>query len=270
MPVEDDRTGRVSFEERPGSEHLWRADLVLLAIGYVGPERDGVVAALDLELDQRGNVKTDEHYMTSRPGVFAAGDMRRGQSLVVWAIAEGRGAARGVDAWLRGGSDGASDEGGDGSSPGTLRERGVLFVHPWVLSECEGVRSLWTSPARPCVPMDPVRVCGRSRPLAQAACRPPAFHRGCSLKHGICCLHHGVFFIFPHHVAPVCARGSRSLWPRFSVQLGAGGSMPWACAFPGLATWSGRVCPIFLGYTFDRSRASLPGCSRTIRQGTRP
>ncbi|MEX0599124.1 MAG: glutamate synthase subunit beta, partial [Rhodothermales bacterium] len=98
---QEDESGRMRFEEKPGSEHLWNADLVLLAIGYVGPEPDGVIAALDVDLDERGNVKTDDDYMTSRPGVFAAGDMRRGQSLVVWAIAEGREAARGVDAYLR-------------------------------------------------------------------------------------------------------------------------------------------------------------------------
>lgn len=97
----EDESGRTRFEEQEGSERLWTADLVLLAIGYVGPEPDGVIAELGVELNERGNVKTDENYMTSRPGVFAAGDMRRGQSLVVWAIAEGREAARGVDAFLR-------------------------------------------------------------------------------------------------------------------------------------------------------------------------
>jgi glutamate synthase (NADPH) small chain len=66
--------------------------------------KPGLIADLGVELDGRGNVKTDDHYMSSVPGVFAAGDMRRGQSLVVWAIAEGRKAARGVDRWLMGDS----------------------------------------------------------------------------------------------------------------------------------------------------------------------
>ncbi len=96
-----DASGRMRFVEQPNSEHLWPADLVLLAVGYVGPEPDGMIAQLGIELDERGNVRTDENYMSSRPGVFAAGDMRRGQSLVVWAIAEGREAARGVDVFLR-------------------------------------------------------------------------------------------------------------------------------------------------------------------------
>lgn len=96
-----DASGRLRFVEQPNSEHLWPADLVLLAVGYVGPEPDGVIAQLGVELDDRGTIRTDENYMSSRPGVFAAGDMRRGQSLVVWAIAEGREAARGVDVFLR-------------------------------------------------------------------------------------------------------------------------------------------------------------------------
>ncbi|MEX1055547.1 MAG: FAD-dependent oxidoreductase, partial [Rhodothermales bacterium] len=96
-----DDSGRPRFEEQRGTEKEWDADLVLLAIGYVGPEKNGMIAQLGLELDARGNVKTDENYMTSRPGIFSAGDMRRGQSLVVWAISEGREAARGVDTYLR-------------------------------------------------------------------------------------------------------------------------------------------------------------------------
>lgn len=96
------QSGRPSFEEIPGSERAWDADLVLLAIGYAGPETDGVVAGLGLEVDERGNVRSDGAYGTSRPGVFTAGDMRRGQSLVVWAISEGREAARSVDQYLMG------------------------------------------------------------------------------------------------------------------------------------------------------------------------
>jgi glutamate synthase (NADPH/NADH) small chain len=85
-----------------GSEREWPADLVLLAMGFLGPETDGMIGQLGVELDPRGNVRTDESYMTSVPGIFAAGDMRRGQSLVVWAISEGREAARGVDRYLTG------------------------------------------------------------------------------------------------------------------------------------------------------------------------
>ncbi len=92
------------FEPIKGSEQVWDADLVLLAMGFLGPVKNGMIEQFGVELDQRGNVKCDEQYMSSVPGVFAAGDMRRGQSLVVWAIAEGRKAARGVDQWLMGDS----------------------------------------------------------------------------------------------------------------------------------------------------------------------
>jgi glutamate synthase (NADPH/NADH) small chain len=97
--------GRQTMVEIPGSEFEVPADLVLLAMGFTGPERKGLVTDLGLELDERGNVKADECYETNVPGVFACGDLRRGQSLVVWAIWEGREAARGVDAYLRGHSD---------------------------------------------------------------------------------------------------------------------------------------------------------------------
>jgi len=100
------RTVRVgpppTFKELPNSEELFPADLVLLAMGFTGPVKSGLLTDLGVELDPRGNVKTDDAYMTSVDGVFAAGDIRRGQSLVVWAIAEGRKAARGVDQWLMG------------------------------------------------------------------------------------------------------------------------------------------------------------------------
>ena len=86
----------------PGTEFTIDADLVLLAMGFTGPVRNGMIEQLGVKLDQRGNVATDERHMTSVPGVFAAGDMRRGQSLVVWAIAEGRKAARGIDLHLTG------------------------------------------------------------------------------------------------------------------------------------------------------------------------
>jgi glutamate synthase (NADPH/NADH) small chain len=85
-----------------GTEFSMDADLVLLAMGFLGPVKNGPVAQLGVKLDARGNVATDEHHMSSIPGVFAAGDMRRGQSLVVWAIAEGRKAARGIDLHLMG------------------------------------------------------------------------------------------------------------------------------------------------------------------------
>jgi glutamate synthase (NADPH/NADH) small chain len=85
-----------------GSEHDLRAELVLLAMGFVGPEKGKLLDGLDVDLDARGNVARDETYMTSVPGVFAAGDMGRGQSLIVWAIAEGRAAAAGVDRYLTG------------------------------------------------------------------------------------------------------------------------------------------------------------------------
>ncbi|MCS6771785.1 MAG: glutamate synthase subunit beta [Kiritimatiellae bacterium] len=94
--------GPPKMEEVPGSEKIWPAELVLLALGFLGPETDSIVSQLGCELDARGNVKTNDHYATSVPGVFAAGDARRGQSLIVWAISEGRECARGVDQWLMG------------------------------------------------------------------------------------------------------------------------------------------------------------------------
>ena len=89
------------FEPAAGTEFTVEADLVLLAMGFTGPVRSGMIEQLGVALDARGNVQTDANSMSSVPGVFAAGDMRRGQSLVVWAIAEGRRAAVGVDAYLR-------------------------------------------------------------------------------------------------------------------------------------------------------------------------
>jgi glutamate synthase (NADPH/NADH) small chain len=88
------------FEPIPGTEFTLDVDLVLLAMGFLGPVRNGMIEQLGVALDPRGNVATDPNYMTSVPGVFAAGDMRRGQSLVVWAISEGRKAAQGVDKYL--------------------------------------------------------------------------------------------------------------------------------------------------------------------------
>lgn len=88
------------FEPIPGTEFTMDADLVLLAMGFLGPVRQGLVEQLGVNLDARGNVATDANYMSSVPGVFAAGDLRRGQSLVVWAIAEGRKAAEGINQYL--------------------------------------------------------------------------------------------------------------------------------------------------------------------------
>ena len=96
--------GRMQFEPVAGSEFDIPAELVLLAMGFVGPERGPLVNDLGLTMTERGTVWRDERWMTSVPGVFAAGDMQRGQSLIVWAIAEGRSAARGVDAYLSGSS----------------------------------------------------------------------------------------------------------------------------------------------------------------------
>ena len=97
--------GRVGFRPIPSSEFTLPVDLVLLAMGFVGPERTGPIEALDLTLTERGNVARDANWMTSVPGVFTCGDMQRGQSLIVWAIAEGRSCARGVDLYLMGKSD---------------------------------------------------------------------------------------------------------------------------------------------------------------------
>src|ERR1700690_2750905 len=89
------------FEPIPGSEFTIDAEVILIAMGFLGPVRNGMIEQLGVQLDNRGNVATDPNYMSSVPGVFAAGDMRRGQSLVVWAISEGRKAAAGVDKYLR-------------------------------------------------------------------------------------------------------------------------------------------------------------------------
>jgi glutamate synthase (NADPH/NADH) small chain len=97
--------GRLEFTPVPGSQFTLPVDLVLLAMGFVGPERKGPIAELGLRLTERGNVWRDPNWMTSVPGVFTCGDMQRGQSLIVWAIAEGRSCARGVDLHLMGRSD---------------------------------------------------------------------------------------------------------------------------------------------------------------------
>jgi glutamate synthase (NADPH/NADH) small chain len=97
--------GRLRFVPRPGSRFELQADLVLLAMGFVGPERNGLVEELGVQLTERGNVWRNDDWMTSEKGVFAAGDMQRGQSLIVWAIADGRNAARSVDTYLMGHSE---------------------------------------------------------------------------------------------------------------------------------------------------------------------
>ncbi len=92
------------FVEVEGSSREIPAQLVLLAMGFTGPEKTGLVEQLGVDLDERGNVVRDQAYMSSVPGVFVAGDCGRGQSLIVWAIAEGRACAQGVDEWLTGSS----------------------------------------------------------------------------------------------------------------------------------------------------------------------
>jgi glutamate synthase (NADPH/NADH) small chain len=90
------------MKEIPGSEFTIDCELVLLALGFLGPEPDGMLKQLGVGLTDRGNVQVDSTYQTTVPGVFSCGDMRRGQSLVVWAIREGRQAAHAVDKFLMG------------------------------------------------------------------------------------------------------------------------------------------------------------------------
>ena len=92
------------FVKVEGTDFELPCELVLLAMGFVGPERGAMLEQLGVALDLRGNVARDDSFMTSEPGVFACGDMGRGQSLIVWAIAEGRSCAAGVDRWLMGDS----------------------------------------------------------------------------------------------------------------------------------------------------------------------
>ena len=117
--IKDSKTGRMSFEEVEGSEKVWEADLVLLAMCFLGPEQ-GLAEKLGMDVDDRSNFKAEfGEFETSVPGVFAAGDCRRGQSLVVWAISEGRGAAAKVDAFLMGEDKSALGRGAaDGKASG--------------------------------------------------------------------------------------------------------------------------------------------------------
>ncbi len=96
---------RPSFKEITGSDFELPCGLVLLAMGFTGPEKSGMLEQLGVKLTERGNVRRDKNWMTNVPGVFTAGEMQRGQSLIVWAIAEGRSAARGIDRFLMGSSD---------------------------------------------------------------------------------------------------------------------------------------------------------------------
>ncbi|MDA8138746.1 MAG: glutamate synthase subunit beta [Desulfobacteraceae bacterium] len=94
--------GPPKIQERPGTQRRWPADLVLIAIGYAHPETSAIAQQLGLATDPQGTITTNTRYMTSKPGIFAAGDANRGQSLIVWAISEGREAAREVDIFLMG------------------------------------------------------------------------------------------------------------------------------------------------------------------------
>ncbi len=105
--------GPPAMKEVQGSEKDWNADLVLLAMGFMGPETNGIVYQLGLETDPRSNIKCDTSYMTNVDGIFAAGDGRRGQSLIVWAISEGREAAHSIDRYLEGSSQLATKGVGD-------------------------------------------------------------------------------------------------------------------------------------------------------------
>jgi glutamate synthase (NADPH/NADH) small chain len=93
--------GRTDFARMPGTEFELEADLVLLAMGFTGPVKSRLLVDLEVRLDSRGNIATDGEHRTSVPGVFSAGDARRGASLIVWAIREGRDAADSINSWLR-------------------------------------------------------------------------------------------------------------------------------------------------------------------------
>ncbi len=101
VEMKTDSQGRPRFVEMPGTEFELEADLVLLAMGFCGPKKEGLLADLKIKLDASGNVAVDENHRTNVEGIYAAGDMKRGASLIVWAIREGRDAARGIDLYLR-------------------------------------------------------------------------------------------------------------------------------------------------------------------------
>ena len=96
------KDGRVQVQQVPGTEFELPANLVLLAMGFVGAEKGALLSDLGVTMTDRGNVARNARWMTNVPGVFTAGDMQRGQSLIVWAIAEGRSAARAIDEYLMG------------------------------------------------------------------------------------------------------------------------------------------------------------------------
>ena len=101
VELRTDQSGRPCFVELPGTEFELDVDLVLLAMGFTGPTKEGLLTDLGIKLDARGNVAVDENYMTSVEGTFACGDMKRGASLIVWAIREGRDAAKGIEQYLK-------------------------------------------------------------------------------------------------------------------------------------------------------------------------
>ncbi|MFM9171924.1 MAG: glutamate synthase subunit beta [Acidimicrobiaceae bacterium] len=105
LVITDVKSENGSFVPVEGSQRELKADLVLLALGFVGPEKSSWIESLGLKFDERGNIARNDSYMSSVSGVFVAGDMGRGQSLIVWAIAEGRAAAAGVDKYLMGHTD---------------------------------------------------------------------------------------------------------------------------------------------------------------------
>ena len=105
LVITDVKSENGSFVPIEGSQRELKADLVLLALGFVGPEKSSWIESLGLKFDERGNIARNDSYMSSVSGVFVAGDMGRGQSLIVWAIAEGRAAAAGVDKYLMGHTD---------------------------------------------------------------------------------------------------------------------------------------------------------------------
>jgi glutamate synthase (NADPH/NADH) small chain len=96
-----DPNGRVQWGEVPGTAIALEVDLVLLAMGFVGPKKEGLLSDLGVALDSRGGVAVDKNQMTSVEGVFAAGDAKRGASLIVWAIREGRDAAEGIERYFK-------------------------------------------------------------------------------------------------------------------------------------------------------------------------
>jgi len=101
VALEKDENGHQKFVEMPRTEFDLAVDLVLLAMGFTGPVKEGLLTDLGVKLDPRGNVAVDENYMTNVEGVFACGDMKRGASLIVWAIREGRDTANGIEKYLQ-------------------------------------------------------------------------------------------------------------------------------------------------------------------------